>query len=151
MKNLFLLIFVLTLMLSAGCVTDQNRPSYIYEDYSESLYAVKKSTSAESVAKHREVLLSIIEESKAKNVRVPPGVYCEYGYLLLVDGKKEEAFKHFDLEQFTYPESKVFVENLKAYVNKKTKTDADKASEVKENANKNDEIKKDAGKENDPS
>jgi hypothetical protein len=150
MKKLLLPIFIVTLMMSVGCATDQNRPSYIYQDYSESLYAIKKSPSGESVAKHREVLLSIIEESKAENVRVPPGVYCEYGYLLLVDGKKEEAFKYFDLEQFTYPESKVFVENLKAYVTKTTKKDADRAIEVNKdanNANTDNESKKDAGKD----
>ena len=59
-----------------------------------------------------------MEESKTKNYRVPPGVFCEYGYILLKEGKTEEALQYFDLEAKTYPESTVFLKNLKTYATK---------------------------------
>jgi len=114
MKRSLLLFLVSIFALLAGCAS-QNRPQYVWKDYSSSLYYIKKTPSEESLKYHKDLLLTIIEESKSSNVRVPPGVYCEYGYVLLKEGKKQEAFGYFDLEEQTYPESKVFIRNLKAY------------------------------------
>lgn len=114
MKRSLLLFLASIFALLAGCVS-QNRPQYVWKDYSSSLYYIKKTPSEESLKYHKDLLLTIIEESKVGNVRVPPGVYCEYGYILLKEGKKQEAFGYFDLEEQTYPESKVFIVNLKAY------------------------------------
>lgn len=114
----FRLLMVLALGVSvlAGCVTKPNRPDYVWQDYSSSLYALKKTPNDESIAKHKEVLSAIIEESKNKNYRVPPGVFCEYGYLLLKEGKNDEALRYFDLEEQAYPEAKIFMQNLKRQV-----------------------------------
>jgi hypothetical protein len=118
MKKLLLLIPLLLSAPLIGCTTTQNRPQYLWKDYSTSLYVTKKAPSDASMASHKQVLLSIIEESKSKDLRVPPGVYCECGYVLLKEGKREEAFQYFDLEAQTYPESRVFVQNLKAFASK---------------------------------
>jgi hypothetical protein len=114
MKRPLLLFLVSVFALLAGCAS-QNRPQYVWKDYSSSLYYIKKTPSEESLKYHKDLLLTIIEESKTRNVRVPPGVYCEYGYILLKEGKKQEAFGYFDLEEQTYPESGVFIRSLKAY------------------------------------
>ncbi|MCX5815138.1 MAG: DUF4810 domain-containing protein [Proteobacteria bacterium] len=121
MKKYVLLILISILLV--GCVTTQNRPEYAWGDYSSSLYGSKKTPTDESLKNHKELLLSIMEESKTKNYRVPPGVFCEYGYILLKEGKKEEAFTYFDLEEQTYPESRVFIQNLKTYASKSSKKD----------------------------
>jgi hypothetical protein len=118
MKKYILLIPILLSLVLIGCATPQNRPQYMWKDYSTSLYAVKKAPSNTTMASHKAVLLSIIEESKTKNLKVPPGVYCECGYMFLKEGKKEEAFKYFDLEEQTYPESRVFVQNLKTFASR---------------------------------
>ncbi len=117
MKRHITLIILLLSVSLGGCAT-QNRPQYIWKDYSASLYTVKKNPSDESLKTHKDLLLSIIEESKSTNYRVPPGVYCEYGYILMKEGKKEEALVYFDLEEKTYPESRVFIQNLKKYQKK---------------------------------
>lgn len=114
MKRALLLFLVSVFALLAGCAS-QNRPQYVWKDYSSSLYYIKKTPSEESLKYHKELLLAIIEESKSSSMRVPPGVYCEYGYILLKEGKKQEAFGYFDLEERTYPESRVFIRNLKTY------------------------------------
>jgi hypothetical protein len=86
---------------------------YYWGNYSESLYTAKKAPGEESLRAHKQVLANIIEESQRRALRVPPGVYCEYGYLLIQEGRAADGAKYLDLEAQTYPESKVFVERLK--------------------------------------
>ncbi len=113
-----LLIIFLVVFLTWGCAKQQ---LYNWERYPFSLYKYKKDPTDENLQKHKEMLVAIMENSKEKDLRVPPGVYCEYGFILLKDGKKDEALKYFDLEEKTYPESGVFMQNLKSYLNKSDK------------------------------
>lgn len=106
-----LIVLVAVALLSFGCATGQ-KPIYSWGGYSSTLYAYKKAPSEETMKAHKEALLSIMDESKKENLRVPPGVYCEYGYILLKEGKKDEAMRFLNLERETYPESAVFIERL---------------------------------------
>jgi hypothetical protein len=121
MKTVISLVTVFIMISLGGCTTPQNKPTYVWQNYSSSLYNLKKTPSDANLKNHKDVLFAIMEESKKENCRVPPGVYCEYGYLLLKEGQKEEAMHYFDLEEKTYPESKIFIQNLKAYATKTTK------------------------------
>ncbi len=111
MKKTGLLILLLFIFL-VGCATQ--KPLYYWGDYSSSLYKYKKVPNEENLKTHKVVLVNIIEESNKMNLKVPPGVHCEYGYLLLKEGKKEEAMYYFDLEEKIYPESRQFLERFKA-------------------------------------
>src|SRR4030042_1988627 len=113
MKKTALLMLLLFIFL-VGCATQ--KPLYYWGDYSSSLYKYKKAPNEENLKTHKVVLVNIIEESNKMNLKVPPGVYCEYGYLLLKDGKKEEAMYYFDLEEKNYPESRQFLERFKAKI-----------------------------------
>lgn len=135
MKKIIFLLAIPVVLLLVGCQTPQNRPTYVWQNYSSSLYTLKKTPSDANLKNHKDVLLTIMDESKKENCRVPPGVYCEYGYLLLKEGKTEEAFQYFDLEAKTYPESAVFVQNLKTYATKRVKKDEDE-SKLDNNAEK---------------
>ena len=97
-------------------VIGKPKPTYYWENYSSSLYKLKKTPNDENLQKHKETLVKIIEKSNKNNSRVPPGVYCEYGYILLKEGKTEEGLKYFSMEEQTYPESKIFIQRLKAKV-----------------------------------
>lgn len=117
MKKTGLLMLLLFIFLF-GCATQ--KPLYYWGDYSSSLYKYKKVPNEENLKTHKVVLVNIIEESNKMNLKVPPGVYCEYGYLLLKEGKKEEAMNYFDLEEKNYPESRQFLERFKAkFIEKK--------------------------------
>ena len=129
MKTTIPILAVFIMMCLGGCAT-QNRPTYVWNNYSSSLYALKKDPGAQNLNKHKQVLLSIMEDSKKEGRRVPPGVCCEYGYLLLTEGKGEEATKYFELEEQTYPESGTLVKNLKALAIKTAKKDTDDAKET---------------------
>lgn len=101
-------------MTLSGCVAP---PLYYYGNYSRTLYHAKKDGTPESQKKHIATLLDVIETSKKKNLRVPPGIYCEYGYWLALEGQSE-ADAYFGLEIQTYPESTRFVELLRSQFKK---------------------------------
>jgi hypothetical protein len=116
MKKYYLFLIAAFLLVS-GCATKQ--PLYTWDKYPSTLYQYKKSPTDENLQKHKDCLDTIMKESAEKNLRVPPGIYCEYGFLLLKEGKKDDAVKYFDLEAKTYPEASVFVQNLKSLYFKK--------------------------------
>lgn len=108
------ILCVVLLGVSVSLVGCAPKQMYSWENYSYSLYEAKKNATDEAVGKHKLVLLKIIETSKENNQRVPPGIYCEYGYILLKEGKPQEALAYFELEEKIYPESAVFIQKLKA-------------------------------------
>ena len=104
----FGLIFLLAIFL-VGCFPPK---MYYWGDYSDSLYRSKKNPSDESVLKHHQSLENIVEESKKNNLRVPPGVYAELGYLYFRQNKNQLAIQNFKLEKETYPEAAFFMDRL---------------------------------------
>ncbi len=110
-KNILLFATVaLLLSFIGGCAT--STPMYYWGDYSDTLYQRKKNPGEETLLEHMQVLEKIVEESKARNLPVPPGVYGELGYLYLKQNKPKEAIAHFELEEKTYPESGVLMQRL---------------------------------------
>lgn len=101
----------------AGCATPQ-QPVYYYGNYSQTLYQSKKNATPEKLAKHKAELISIIEQSKRRSLRVPPGIYCEYGWLLAQEGRLNEAETFLALEEQTYPEAATFVGFLRGQMKK---------------------------------
>ena len=104
MRLLFPLFLAATLL--SGCAT---KPiDYYYGNYEKTYYHSKKDGTPSSIAKYKESLEDIIKTSGEKGLRVPPGIYCEYGYLLAKQGSSD-ADRYFNLEVTTYPESARFV------------------------------------------
>uniref|UniRef100_UPI004048A0C3 DUF4810 domain-containing protein n=1 Tax=Rheinheimera sp. TaxID=1869214 RepID=UPI004048A0C3 len=97
---------LIVLVLFSGCTTAP--VEYFYGNYSQTLYRSKKDATPQSLEKHRQSLQAIIEKSEKKGIKVPPGIYCEYAYLLAKEGSPE-ADRYFSLEVKTYPESERFV------------------------------------------
>ncbi len=118
MKRLALLAVAGCTLLSA-CATAGPVP-YNWDDYSSSLYSFKKDPTDEKLQAHKQVLIRIILESEEKSLKVPPGVCAEYGYILTREGKTAEGIRYLDLEAQTFPESKAFVERVKAQVSQPT-------------------------------
>ena len=54
----------------------------------------------------------IIRSRTGDNGTMPPGIYAEYGYQLLKEGKKEAGMKMLHREIELYPESEAFVERI---------------------------------------
>ena len=113
-----LLIFFSFLMISffVGCATQE--PLYYWGNYSRTLYNYKKLPKEENLTAHKACLVKIISESNTRNKKTPPGVCCEYGYILLKEGKTQEALYYFEMEEKNYPESKLFITRLKEFMTK---------------------------------
>ncbi len=111
MRRLALSVVAACVLLSACAKAPL---TYNWGEYSSSLYKLKKDPSDENLQNHKQALVQIIQGSAQQSLRVPPGVYAEYGYILVKEGKIEQGIKYLDLEAQTYPEAKVFVERVKA-------------------------------------
>ncbi len=99
--------------LSSGCA----RPNAMYcmDNYSSTLYACRKNPAQEQQDKHVKAMQDIVAKSEQRNLRVPPGIFAELGYINLKAGQMAEAKKYFEAENRLYPESKVFTTRLLAW------------------------------------
>lgn len=105
-----LIPLILVIFLLAGCAATT---PYYWGWYSYSLNNFKKSPSEETLAKHKKSIEKIFKKTENSKKQVPPGIYCEYGYYLIEEGKVSEGLEYFDKEVLLYPESAKFIETLK--------------------------------------
>ena len=103
-----LLIAPILVGLLAGCVTNHQR--YGWGTYDPSLYAYYKDPTKE--AELAESLAAVISTADSHHALVPPGIYAEYGYLQLQEGKYLAAVELFKQEEAHWPESKVFMDRM---------------------------------------
>ena len=108
-KKVLLLLLCLIIPIISGCTTNK---MYYFGDYSETLYAYEKNQNDESLINHLQELDRVIQESQEKNLRVPPGIYAEFGYLKLKMNKSKEAVEYFNAESQLYPEAKHLMDRL---------------------------------------
>jgi hypothetical protein len=99
-------------LLFVGCAQTEN--TFYWGDYSETLYDFKKNPDDKTLKAHSDQLLLIMKEAPNKKTRVPPGVYAEYGYILLKQGKESDGMGYLDKEMELYPESVVFIKRIKS-------------------------------------
>jgi hypothetical protein len=112
MRTVALASVLLVALFATGCATKDN--IYYWGDYSETLYDLKKNPDEKTLKAHTDQLLLIINEAPNRHKRVPPGVYGEYGYILLKQGKKAEGMEYLDKELGLYPESAVFINRIRS-------------------------------------
>ncbi|MCF7919004.1 MAG: DUF4810 domain-containing protein [Candidatus Cloacimonetes bacterium] len=110
-----LLPLLLALIMLTGCVATT---PYYWGYYSYSLYQYKKSPGEETLIKHKNNIEKIFRKTEAGKKQVPPGIYCEYGYYLIEEGKITEGLEYFDKEVRLYPESAKFIETMRAQLAK---------------------------------
>jgi len=107
----YLLGFIAITALS-GCVTPLSQSNLYWGNYSQTLYQVKKNPGEASNSEHEKELLSIVEQSKKRNLNVPPGVYAELGLFAMDRADSAAAINFFRMEQATYPEGSVLMERI---------------------------------------
>ncbi|HOF04561.1 MAG TPA: DUF4810 domain-containing protein [Syntrophales bacterium] len=98
------------ILFLSGCAGGQKM--YYWGDYSDTLYKYKKNPSEQSLLDHRQSLERILEESAKNNLRVPPGVYAELGYIYFRQNKKDLAIQNFQREKALYPEATLLMDRL---------------------------------------
>ncbi|MGI9279636.1 MAG: DUF4810 domain-containing protein [Endozoicomonas sp.] len=92
-------------VLLGGCQTSKGL--YHWGEYEESLYEYYKNPA--ELAALTEAMQKAIQDGNGK---VPPGLYAEYGNLLLQQGKTEEAISYFKKERDLWPESQHLMDTM---------------------------------------
>jgi len=111
MGNKYSVVLMLGILIT-GC-SSVSTGGYYWGKYSYTYHALLKAPSDETRAAHEASLRNIIEESREKELRTPPGIAAELGYLLtLRQASEEEVMAYFEMEKTLYPESQVFLERL---------------------------------------
>ena len=108
-KKIVILLLIATALIIGGCAP---QPMYYWGNYSNTLYHFRKDANDATRDKHIAELESIVKTSNEHSQRVPPGVYCELGYMHAKAGNKSHALELLVLEKTTYPESAHFVDRL---------------------------------------
>ncbi len=105
MKKLLLPIISLPLLL-AGCASSG---AYQWGNYESGLYGYYKSPNSQTA-----FTTNLAEDLATAETagKVPPGLFAEYGFLMLKAGKNEEARRYFLKEQQKWPEARTFMETL---------------------------------------
>jgi len=107
-KSLFSLISILCFLTS--CVTTQTL--YSWENYEKASYNYLKNSDEKSTQELIENYQKIINKQTGTRGIVPPGIYADYGFVLLQVNRTDEGKAMLQKEMELYPESKVFIERI---------------------------------------
>lgn len=71
-------------------------------------------------------LFETISTAEKQSLRVPPGAYADYGFVLFRRGDREGAISYFEKEKRMFPESSAFMTKLIERVKQREKETAEK-------------------------
>ncbi len=101
---------IITLILLHSCET----PKYLYDwrGYDDAFYNYTQKKDEASKDKLIRVYENLISNPGGTSKKVPPGVFADYGFLLISSGNKERGIDMLHKEIELYPESRVFIERI---------------------------------------
>ncbi len=105
-----LIILTACVICLASCST--NKPLYTWDKYELTSYNYLKNSDEKSTQELIKTYEKIIKKQKGSRGAVPPGIYADYGFLLLKDDKIEEGTAMLQREISLYPESQIFIERI---------------------------------------
>jgi hypothetical protein len=105
-----LLIISISLFWLVSCTTQKSL--YSWENYEKTSYKYLKNSNEKSTQELIETYQQIIEKQNGTRKVVPPGIYADYGFLLLQANRGEEGKAMLLKEVELYPESKVFIDRI---------------------------------------
>ncbi len=94
-------------LLATGCAPGG---LYRWNGYDESLYRHYKSPADRQA--WVESLETTIRASEQEGLKVPPGIYAEYGYALFEEGRAQDAIVYFRKEREKWPESRFLMDKM---------------------------------------
>ncbi len=116
-----MIIKKLSVLLIAILISACAQTKYHWGGYENALYRYYKSPA--EFEKLAEELTDVIAQGEREG-KVPPGVYAEFGYVLLIQGKSNQAIIYFEKEKKLWPESARLMDTMlktaKASNNKKS-------------------------------
>ncbi|MBD8164371.1 DUF4810 domain-containing protein [Erwinia persicina] len=99
----------LVALLMVACA-EKKETVYYWGDYQSTIYSYYKND--KSPEQQIESLNAIVEQAKAKNKPVPPGLHAQTGLLYVETGHPDQAFQQFNMEKTLFPESAAYMDFL---------------------------------------
>ena len=111
MRHRFFLLFTLCSGLFFGCASPH---LYEWSDYDQWLYKnYKHPENDEKLYTHLQYFIEGYEQKKnPKTKPMAPGIYAEYGFLLMRRGETKRAIDAFNKEKALWPEATVFMDHM---------------------------------------
>lgn len=100
--------FLVVCLATSGCVA----PQHYWGNYSPELYEFYKSPSPEQRAELQDELARIFARAEVKGVLPAPGLYAEYGTLLMESEDYPGAIEYYEKERAAWPESRTLMDAL---------------------------------------
>ena len=107
MKKIILIAFSVCALYS--CTTPK---LYSWSNYETTSYNYLKATNEKTSAELIKSYQDIIKKQNGSRGVVPPGIYADYGFLLLQMNKTKEGKEMLMKEIELYPEAKVFIDRI---------------------------------------
>ena len=108
MNNLY--VFSIFCLLFTSCVS--KKELYFWDKYDVSSYLYLKNIDEKSTQDLITTYETIISRQNEIRKVVPPGIYADYGFILLQTGKTEKGNLMLQKEINLYPESKIFIDRI---------------------------------------
>lgn len=108
MKNIIFFLLITSLLVSCSA----NKKLYTWNKYEDSCYKYVKNNNDSATKDLIEAYKKIINNQKGARGIVPPGIYADYGFLLIQTNRIEEGKLMLKKEIELYPESKIFINKI---------------------------------------
>jgi hypothetical protein len=106
----------IAILLFSSCAI--KKPLYSWDKYGVKSYNYLKNSTDKSIQELIETYQKIIENQTGTRGIVPPGVFADYGFILLQENKTEEGKALLLKEIALYPESKIFIDRILKIIEK---------------------------------
>jgi hypothetical protein len=107
---------ILTLLCLASC--NVQKPLYSWYNYNTASYDYLKNADEKSLQEIVKTYQKIIEKQEGSRKTVPPGIYADYGFLLLQTNNEEDGRTMLMQEIALYPESEIFINRILKMIEK---------------------------------
>ncbi|MFA6401898.1 MAG: DUF4810 domain-containing protein [Salinivirgaceae bacterium] len=111
------IVFIsISVLLLVSCSPQMNL--YSWDKYETTSYNYLKNNDEKSTQELIETYQKIIEKQRGTRGVVPPGIYADYGFILLQANKTSEGKELLLKEVALYPESKIFIDRILKMIEK---------------------------------
>ena len=91
---------------------------YSWDKYEQASYNYLKKADEKSTELILDEYKKVISTQKGIRKAVPPGIYADYGFLLIQKGNITEGVENLKKEIQFYPESKIFIDRILKLIEK---------------------------------
>jgi hypothetical protein len=109
LNKTLMLWLALCVVALAGC-SSAPKTKYAWGKYEDALYQYYKSPTTPEA--YLDALQKVVDDAIEKERKVPPGVYAELGYFMMLANQPDKAIQFFEMERASWPEAVPFMNKM---------------------------------------